>query len=149
MKLPILEELLQYKNPAVLKLYQQNYPDNTLSADIAFEETLKYLWLLKKHTMEFDDHRHNDHFPTECFMPRSMREVDEMWHEFILFTKDYTDFCMHYFGEYIHHLPNIFDNIPLPRDVVEKDTEKLLAYIYEHLGEQTVRTWFASYLDNA
>src|SRR5690349_8840193 len=131
MKLPSLEELLQYKNPAVLKLYRQNYPNNTLSADIAFEETLKYLWLLKKHAMEFDVRRYDDNFPTECFMPRSMREVDEMWHEFILFTQDYTHFCTMYFGEYMHHLPNIFDNIPLPRDVVEKDTEKLLGYIYE------------------
>jgi hypothetical protein len=72
-----------------------------------------------------------------------------MWHEFILFTKDYSDFCEKYFGEYMHHLPNIFDNMPRPRDAVEADVEKLLLYIYDHLGENTVRVWFSSYLDKA
>ena len=82
-------------------------------------------------------------------MPRSMREIDEMWHEFILFTKDYSDFCAKYFGEYMHHLPNIFDNMPRPRDVIEADVEKLLLYIYDHLGENTVKIWFSTYLDSA
>jgi hypothetical protein len=32
-------------------------------------------------------------------------EVDEVWHAFILFTKDYADFCRSVFGEFIHHVP--------------------------------------------
>lgn len=147
MKLPSLDQLLDYKNPAVLKLYIQNYPNNQLSAEDAFRETLKYLWLVQKHRIETINNRDNPDFPEQCFMPRSMREIDEMWHEFILFTDDYTQFCLHYFGEYMHHLPNIFDNIPLSRDIVEREIEKLLPYIYDHLGEDTVRTWFVSYLD--
>lgn len=144
--LPDLKKLLTYQNPAVLKLYRQNYPNNHLSAEQAFDEVLKYLWLAKKHSLELPNKQEDDSFPNQCFMPRSMREIDEMWHEFILFTEDYTQFCHHYFGEYMHHLPNIFDNRPLPRDVVEKEIEKLLPYIYDHLGAETVRTWFASYL---
>lgn len=147
MMLPELSKLLEYKNPAVLKLYEQNYPNNKLSADQAFTEVLKYLWLSKKHTMELPENLNNENFPSQCFMPRSMREIDEMWHEFILFTEDYTHFCMRYFGEYMHHLPNIFDNMPRPRDIVEKEIEKLLPYIYDNLGEDTLRIWFSSYLD--
>lgn len=147
MRLPHLHELLEYKNPAVLKLYIQNYPNNDLSAENAFEEVLKYLWLSKKHTQELAENKGNEAFPDQVFMPRSMREIDEMWHEFILFTQDYSDFCNQYFGEYMHHLPNIFDNMPRPRDQVEREIEKLLPYIYDNLGEQTVRTWFSSYLD--
>lgn len=148
MPLPDLNQLLAYKNPAVLKLYVQNYPDNKLSAEQAFEQVLKYLWLSKKHEMDLIDHKDHEAFPQQCFMPRSMREIDEMWHEFILFTQAYTEFCAHFFGEYMHHLPNIFDNMPSPRDVVEREVEKLLPYIYDHLGEETVRIWFASYLDD-
>lgn len=148
MTLPTLEQLLQYKNPPVLKLYEQNHSKNKLSSEEAFEEVLKYLWLSKKYEIDFIDNQHDENFPSEFFMTRSMQEIDDMWHEFILFTKDYTHFCLTYFGEYIHHLPNIFDNTPVPRDTAEKAVEKLLPYIYDHLGENTVRTWFASYLDN-
>jgi len=37
------------------------------------------------------------------FSPSPM--VDEAWHNFILFTKDYDDFCRIYFGQFIHHRP--------------------------------------------
>jgi hypothetical protein len=146
MKLTEIEVLLEYKNPAVLKLYEQNYPNNKLNSSQAFTEVLKYLWLAKKHTLEKSIHINNTNFPDQIFMPRSMREIDEMWHEFILFTEDYTQFCKLYFGEYMHHLPNIFDNMPMPRDVVESEIEKLLAYIYDQLGEDTVKIWFHDYM---
>lgn len=35
------------------------------------------------------------------------RDVDEVWHTFILFTRDYTDFCNEVFGRYIHHQPSV------------------------------------------
>ena len=31
--------------------------------------------------------------------------VDEVWHQFILFTRHYTKFCQEVFGYYVHHLP--------------------------------------------
>lgn len=34
------------------------------------------------------------------------RIVDEAWHTFILFTRDYTDFCQNAFGTYLHHAPS-------------------------------------------
>ncbi|MCD6074767.1 MAG: hypothetical protein K0Q70_1650 [Rhodospirillales bacterium] len=33
------------------------------------------------------------------------RIVDEAWHTFILFTRDYTEFCGRAFGAYLHHAP--------------------------------------------
>jgi len=32
-------------------------------------------------------------------------EVDIAWHEFILFTRDYADFCARYAGRFLHHQP--------------------------------------------
>ena len=32
-------------------------------------------------------------------------EVDEVWHTFILFTREYAAFCQEAFGEFIHHVP--------------------------------------------
>lgn len=33
------------------------------------------------------------------------REIDEFWHNHILYTKHYTDDCMQIFGHYLHHQP--------------------------------------------
>lgn len=32
-------------------------------------------------------------------------EVDEAWHEFILHTKQYMEYCENLFGRIIHHVP--------------------------------------------
>jgi hypothetical protein len=32
-------------------------------------------------------------------------KVDEVWHAFILFTREYQEFCQAIFGEFIHHAP--------------------------------------------
>jgi len=38
--------------------------------------------------------------------------VDEVWHTFILFTKEYADFCNQVMGKYIHHEPNTDALVP-------------------------------------
>jgi hypothetical protein len=38
--------------------------------------------------------------------------VDEMWHTFILFTKDYARFCQDTAGAFIHHRPDIGSDDP-------------------------------------
>ncbi len=35
------------------------------------------------------------------------REIDEVWHLHILFTKNYTADCLHIFGSYKHHTPSL------------------------------------------
>jgi hypothetical protein len=35
----------------------------------------------------------------------SSKPVDEVWHQFILFTKKYHEFCKDFNGSYVHHLP--------------------------------------------
>jgi hypothetical protein len=32
-------------------------------------------------------------------------EADEVWHAFILFTREYAEFCQDAFGMFIHHVP--------------------------------------------
>lgn len=46
-----------------------------------------------------------------CFLssgPVSMTstKVDAFWHQFILFTREYREFCSDVFGQFIHHRPN-------------------------------------------
>ncbi len=34
-------------------------------------------------------------------------DVDAVWHEFILFTPHYHEFCEEFVGRYLHHVPNM------------------------------------------
>jgi hypothetical protein len=40
--------------------------------------------------------------PLEMFS----KQVDEVWHAHILFTRDYAEFCQIAFGRFLHHQPN-------------------------------------------
>ncbi len=39
------------------------------------------------------------------FVSMPSQAVDDLWHEFILFTKHYNDFCKKAFGQFLHHTP--------------------------------------------
>jgi hypothetical protein len=47
----------------------------------------------------------------------------------------------------MHHLPSVFDDVPVPREIMEREIEMFLPFIYSNLGEETLRFWFASYLN--
>ena len=52
-------------------------------------------------------------------------EVDEIWHNFILFTREYAEFCHRICGHMIHHRPNTSRRPALPSASV---SEFQLAY---------------------
>ncbi len=41
------------------------------------------------------------------FVSMPSQVVDSLWHEFILYTKDYQDFCDKAFGQFMHHSPAV------------------------------------------
>ncbi|HEX6923541.1 MAG TPA: hypothetical protein VF149_06920 [Bacillales bacterium] len=41
------------------------------------------------------------------YVPMYSDKVDEIWHEMIMFTKEYETFCKDFIGEMIHHEPNL------------------------------------------
>jgi hypothetical protein len=44
----------------------------------------------------------------------SSQEIDEVWHNFILFTREYAEFCDKVCGKIIHHRPNTSRRPQLP-----------------------------------
>ena len=42
-----------------------------------------------------------------AFVSMPSKAVDDLWHEFILFTKHYNDFCQQAFGHFLHHTPAV------------------------------------------
>lgn len=41
------------------------------------------------------------------FVSMPSQVVDDLWHEFILYTREYNRFCQHAFGRFLHHSPAI------------------------------------------
>ncbi len=57
-------------------------------------------------------------------------EIDEVWHAFILFTREYAEFCQAAFGSFVHHVPRT-SRSPL----AESGAEKFLSAYGEVFGE--------------
>lgn len=86
-------ELLAFRAPYLEeKLTREQIVSSREDAVAYFDELKKYLWLCDSVTT----HR----------IPMLSRWVDEVWHQFVLFTTEYTGFCGRFFGRYVHHTPN-------------------------------------------
>ncbi len=140
-----ISDLLKYKNEHVLTRYKMDYPQNTLIAEEALEELMKYLWLTHQHELDKQRCPENEALVFVCAIHEEMKEIDDMWHTFLLFTKDYMMFCHQYFGRYCHHSPTTTEE-KLVDSEFETDFSRYLSYIYDHLGENTLIKWFGPLL---
>jgi hypothetical protein len=141
-----LDSILNYHNPAVIERYNFDYPNNTLSASEALKHVGRYLWICKKHQQDRLEYPNNKKFDFDCAIHPEMQEIDDMWHTFILFTEDYMDYCNVYFGHYMHHRPTTSMDIKSTSTKEDKiQFERYLSYIYDNLGDETLRVWFAEY----
>ena len=79
--------------------------------------------------------------------------IDEMWHCFLMFTREYTAFCHDYLGRVIHHVPMTSHELLSFESVRATDPERAkkirqdeirpqLGYLYDLLGPETLRRWY-------
>lgn len=54
------------------------------------------------------------------FVSMPSQVVDDLWHEFILFTRNYQHFCTRAFGRYLHHTPAEAMSPDLPRAGIQR-----------------------------
>lgn len=112
----------------IIRRFQQQF---SLPDDICKDLLLvvkSYLWLSARRLKEEGK-----------FIPmlESHYAVDEMWHTFILFTREYTDFSLYLAGKYLHHSPSEQGSaIPL------SEMRDCIAYIAQYLDEDLLRKWF-------
>ncbi|MGM7636826.1 hypothetical protein [Bacillus sp. Hm123] len=66
-------------------------------------------------------------------VPMFSEEVDEIWHEMLMFTQDYDTFCHKFYGEFLHHTPNM-EVVPVPNE------RALFDWVYLQLFEPTVNS---------
>ncbi|PLR94116.1 hypothetical protein [Bacillus sp. T33-2] len=68
--------------------------------------------------------------------PMFSEEVDDIWHEMLMFTEDYQRFSEKYIGTMLHHTPNL-DSEPVPQERAFFD------WVFSQLFEITEYSWKA------
>ena len=136
-----LQSILAYKNENIISRFVDMFKVDEAEAEDIFTETKKFLYICQ----------------IPCFfIPDELLIIDEMWHNFILFTKEYQRFCDEHFGFYFHHLPASKQekenqkqlSISAPEQLKTEFNEKLnflMSHVYDHLGEDTLVKWFKEY----
>ncbi|HAT9713780.1 TPA: hypothetical protein JBD82_03085 [Legionella pneumophila subsp. pneumophila] len=126
-----LSELLHYKNEKIVTHFCYSHPEYSIQEGLfLFEDLLDWMWLNKQRRLRGKK--------TYLFGPLLI--LDEMWHSFILHTRDYIDFSMKYFGEYFHH-----DVEPVGFEHV-LDEEELADYLqdcFQYLNKEWVERRFS------
>ena len=150
-----LETALLYKNDNVLHKFRESYAVSMAEARDIFTETGRWLWLCA-YTQSLKESERARVAPPLLVVSEEILILDEMWHTFILFTKEYTDYCLEHFGHYIHHAPTTHaikvsmgkQMKAAPAAFMRKrraGMEKQYGYIYDVLGEETLLKWYREY----
>ncbi|KTD19345.1 Uncharacterised protein [Legionella lansingensis] len=135
MRLPSLSELLAYENEQVIRYFCHHHPNYAQEqARSLFTDLLAWMWL--------NVYRQIKNRYTYLFGP--LLPLDEIWHAFILHTRDYLPFCHHYFGEYFHHH---VEPVGLEYELNPQELADFLNDCFEYLGEDWVMRHFATGLE--
>ncbi|HYF10114.1 MAG TPA: hypothetical protein VD967_00725 [Candidatus Paceibacterota bacterium] len=90
----LLAGIADYKHPGVVRKLMQNHGMSQEDAEELFEDTKRFLYICGTN-------------PDGSYGPS--HEIDKGWHEFLMFTQDYRNFCTQLFGRFIDHRPNMPD----------------------------------------
>lgn len=69
--------------------------------------------------------------------------IDDYWHEFILHTKMYSEYCQTVFGRFIHHQPN--DGSKKQRNIDHEIFWEALQRYEDTFGEPVLTLWGIEY----
>jgi hypothetical protein len=132
-----LDDVLAYRHPGVIRRYVKEHGASPAEAEEVYREMLKWLYLSYRSAIDPEG-------SAGCVMTVEIEKLDHMWHIFLLFTQDYAAFCEHYFGFFLHHVPqdDDEDEQPVSTEVVRRQLERQYGLVYDVLGEQTLLSWY-------
>jgi hypothetical protein len=130
-----LERVLAYRHPGVVARYRREQGGSEAEAQEVFVDLLAFLYLSARSIETAGG--------TVVGMYPEILKLDEMWHCFILHTRDYGKFCEQHFGFFLHHEPaEPVSDGQASRRGDDAELSKFLSFTYDELGEATVRRWF-------
>lgn len=117
-----LTEIMSYDHPALVQRLEEKLGISRDGADELLDDTKRFLFLCGT--------------TTGILAPPP--RIDEGWHQFILYTKEYHDFCHRFFGRFIHHLPKTADEVLKSDGSAVRTT---LATARKFLGDSLSTNW--------
>ncbi|MEC4724441.1 hypothetical protein HWQ46_02625 [Shewanella sp. D64] len=149
MKKSKIEAVLAYQNKNVTDRFIKLYGVEEAEAVEIFEDVKRWLWMAAEAREQGIDQ--------PVVIDRALVVLDEMWHNFMLFTRDYGQFCKDFFGGYIHHSPMTAEGVASAESELdgyslsERKTALMnkkrwqYEFIYDQLGEHTFMRWYKQY----
>lgn len=119
-----------YTNADLVERIQKKLELSSDQAELLFKDLIKFLSLC---VYRMDNNR-------ELLVPP--KKIDEAWHNFLLFTEEYANFCETFFGSFIHHQPSTSKTALRGNRIA--DTITLAKMIYGDLSENWSTTWLAN-----
>ncbi|MCX4821174.1 hypothetical protein OG883_14890 [Streptomyces sp. NBC_01142] len=122
-------EALEFDAPFLIeKLLKDHVVESAAEAQALFREVKRFLVLTAADR-------------TVAWAMYSLR-VDQIWHQFILFTRQYIDYCLRNFDKYIQHAPSTAPVVE-GMERLTPSTFHLFADTYEQLfGEPLPDLWY-------
>ena len=122
------EQVLHFDAPYLIeKLVKDRIVDTAAEGEALFAEAKKYLIL--------------SYIDSDVSWDMYSRRVDEAWHQFVLFTSQYVDFCHRYFGQYLHHNPSNAPEVPGRPELKRSTFEGFRAAYESFFGEPVPDVW--------
>ncbi len=120
-----LADVMAYRNPHVVARLAKEEDMSIEEAESALSDALLFLWLGNR--------------VKEPLAPAL--KIDLAWHAFLLFTKDYREFCTEYFGGFIDHHPRRLTDEPDGGRVVARSWQHAETVLIGELGLSLSRNW--------
>ena len=141
-----LTDVLEYQNADVIDSFLSTYDMPRADAELLFEDVRRWMWLSTKARAA----------NTRLFIDTKMKLFDEMWHTFVLFTRDYADFCEKHLGQFCHHEPTrridresyawrAVHEPAAAAQALRQEYTALITLVASELGEDVATRWFDLY----
>lgn len=135
-----MEAVLQYRHDETILRFLDNFDITFEEGEDIFREMKLLLCLMAKYPHEY------------IFTHEPLWIIDEMWHTFLMYSKDYEDFCLRYFGRMIYHAPikraqkmEIIEKLKTDKkkteDMLRPTVKNLYTLIHDYLGPDTLIKW--------
>lgn len=144
-KIVPLERALAFDGADIVADFHARYRVSRDEAEALFEDVKKWVWACAL--------AHVQGARVAMVIDDRLLVLDYMWHTFVLFTREYHAYCEAIGGPYIHHAPTTLAEHHGAREQALRDPDafarkklaerrRLYGFLYDHLGEDTVRRWF-------
>lgn len=150
MQFPAVESALLHRDVEVAERFCDQFEVDLADAEEIFTETRVWVWLCARAR---HDRTHGLTAP-RLIIDRPLFYIDEGWHNWLLHTRKYREFCQDLFGFFVDHNPTPANDKRERKAALSTDTTVLTAtltqreeqysYIYDRLGGETLERWYST-----